>query len=215
VGSVVLTAPPFDTNIRILTTPNAYSFYAYIDVVNATCLGEYSIGFTFNYTYLQITNITDGGLLGSMPGASTSGLTGASASNIARANLVGEIDSLANAIEFNGLYVEPITGSGHLLKVGFATTSFTPRYTRVGNYIGAFVNMIHLSVNQSEPYASNLYGNDTTNIDPLPSNVYSGYFQMYPLPPSVSISPSNAKIVIGHSQTFTSIVSNGVSPFKY
>jgi hypothetical protein len=179
-GTPIFTKLPYNNTLSVgypTVKPNTgYTFYAYIDVINVTSLGAYSVGFTWNYTYLHVLSIVDGGFL-KLPSQSTTGLLPFSINNA-----IGEVDAVANSVEYNATlgYVLGPTGSGHLLKVEFNVTNFSPPYT--GTYPGAFVNMIHLNVSSAATYVTTIANNATTDVTPLQANVYSGLFKMYVTP---------------------------------
>jgi outer membrane protein assembly factor BamB len=208
-GTPVVTSPPFASNLSVAyptVKPNTfYSFYAYIDVINVTSLGAYLVGFTWNPTYLHVMNITDGGFLTSVKGSLATGLTPFTINNT-----IGEVDAVANALETPLLAP---TGSGHLLKVGFNVTNFSPPYT--GTSPGTFVNMIHLNVSSTASYATSVASNDTTTITPPQQDVYSGLFKMYvtPTPPTASFTmtpyPINFYNVTSGKESFDASASTG------
>jgi outer membrane protein assembly factor BamB len=206
-GSPVVTSPPFASNLSYLAGSQPKSFYAYIDVVNVTSLGAYSIGFTWNPAYVLVHNITDGGFLTSVPGSASTGLTPFTIDNT-----IGEVDSIANAIETPLL--SPI-GSGHLLKVGINVTNFgPPPYTPP--FPGSFVNMLHLNVSAEASYQISIASNDTTDVTPSQSNVYSGYFKVYvtATPPIASFTCAalNYWNDTGGLETFDASASTGGNP---
>jgi hypothetical protein len=161
VGSTVITRPPFNNSLTLGTVnpSKGYSFYAYIDVINVTSFGAYSIGFTWNYTFVQVTNITDGGFLTSVKGSSATGLTPFTINNT-----IGEVEAVANAIETPSLAP---TGSGHLLKVGF---EINPALS----YAGGPVALMHFNTSSSSPYQLSIASNDTTIVTPNATYVYDG-----------------------------------------
>jgi hypothetical protein len=161
VGSTVVTAPPFDNSLDLSSIDPAlhYSFYAYIDVINVTYLFSYAVGFTFNATYLQVMNVTDGGFLGSAGGT----LVGP---------FYGTIDNIAGEVTYSGAALQgPLkapTGSGHLLKVGFEINSAL-------STAGSMVNLMHFNTSADSPDQLSLTYNDSvTDITPTAANIHDG-----------------------------------------
>ena len=145
-------------------TKPGYTFYVYIDVINVTGLVSYQVGFTFNKTYLQVTNVTEGGFL-------TTGVPSSS-----WGHMDGSINNTIGTVSAYSWYLlDPLynkTGSGHLMKVGMEINPALDHNTG-----GQAVSMMHFSTTTTDATALILsYADFSTQITPLDSHVYEGYF---------------------------------------
>jgi len=99
------------------------SFYAYIDIINVTWIMGYQVGFTFDPTHLQVTNVTDGGFLTSV-GGSVETSTGFGNNGLESVrNASGLVTPVSEMLSNSGPFP---TGSGHLVKIGFKIASYSP-----------------------------------------------------------------------------------------
>jgi hypothetical protein len=178
VGTTVVTSPPFD-NVLSVTYPTVKpgnSFYAYVDVINVTSLFSYEVGFTFNYTVLQINNVTDGGFLTSKGGKLATFIP----ADLTYSNTTGDVPYSGAALQ--GPLKAP-TGSGHLLKVGFC---INPALSSPAS----LVSLMHFNTSSDCDYQLKLSYNatGTPNITPPMSQVYDGRFSISgPIPEFSSV----------------------------
>jgi outer membrane protein assembly factor BamB/LysM repeat protein len=157
------------------------SFYVWVDVINVTQLLGYQIGFTFNQTYLQVTNVTDSGWLLSAGGTLLTALGYGDHGLASVDNATGTVTAVTEELTA-GPYV---SGSGAIVKVGFKIKSFAPPYTRP--YPGGQVSMMQFSVVSGATTELILYSSDGTDITPY-SSYYNGFFTLAVTPTSPTAS---------------------------
>jgi outer membrane protein assembly factor BamB len=161
------------------------TFYAYVDVINVTQLLGYQVGFTFNSTYLQVTNITDTGYLASAGGTVLASFGFADHGLSSVYNKTGDVYAVGEELS-TGPYV---TGSGALVKVGFKINTFSPPYTPPAP--GGFVSMMHFNVTSGDNHELILTSSDGTDITPPLSQINHGFFKL-----AVTVTPPVASFTM-------------------
>ena len=143
------------------------TFYAYVDVINVTELLGYQVGFTFNSTFLQITNVTDTGWLTAAGGSLLSSFGFGNHTGYTTGDFwaVGEILS-------SGPFVN---GSGALIRVGF---EISPSLSSTG-----IASMMHFNVTTGDYHELILTSSDGSDITPPLSQIHDGYIDVQSIVP--------------------------------
>ena len=92
-----------------------------------------------------------------------------------------------------------------------------------GTYTYAAGTQVQVTANPSPGYVFDRWELNGTNVGATPTYtvtmnanyVLKAFFKTAPTPPTVSISPTTASILVGQQVTFTSTVSGGTSPYTY
>jgi hypothetical protein len=194
---------PVNASFSYPTYGPGSTFYVYIDVINVTSLLGYQVGFTFNSTYLQVTNVTDTGYLTSAGGTLLASFGFADHGLSSVYNKTGDVYAVGEELS-TGPYV---TGSGALVKVGFKIASFSPPYTPP--YPGGFVSMMHFNVTSGDNHELILTSSDGTDITPPLSQINHGFFKLAVTPrsPTASLTITPASVILGTPQTFNATAS--------
>jgi hypothetical protein len=148
------------------------SFYAYVDVINVTLLEGGEVGFTFNYTYLQVNNVTWGSFIPTK--------------NIL--TFPGSIDNSTGVVSAYGWTLEttPSTvyenGSGHLLEVGFCINpALSPGHYAIP------VLMINITTSGASALVLHAFiSGSSVDITPTSSQIQNGYFTVSNVVPEFS-----------------------------
>jgi hypothetical protein len=182
--------PPFDSppsaiqpnvsdtgavNITFSSAKPGQTFYVYIDIVNVTNLLGYQVGFTFNQTFLQVTNVTDGGFLTSAGGTILTSLGYGDHGLASVDNSTGSVTAVTEELSAGPFS----NGTGHLVQVGF---EINPALS----YAGGPVSMMQFNLVSGDTHELILYSSDGTDITPPQSQVHNGYITVSTVVPEFS-----------------------------